>query len=90
MPARTVDLDTIPYRIHVNKERNGYRAFWFCPHHDCFGAFRTERNSERADDVIEVATEAARSHEAEAHGRHVQELYADFGCEAVAGLKIHG
>ena len=67
MPARTIDLDTIPYRVFVNKEQGRYRGFWFCPHHDCMGAYCSARNFDTADEAIEIASEAARVHETETH-----------------------
>jgi hypothetical protein len=67
MPARTIDLDTIPYRVFVNKEQGRYRGFWFCPHPDCLGAHCSARNSDTPEDAIEIAAEAARVHEAEKH-----------------------
>jgi hypothetical protein len=67
MPARTIDLDTIPYRVFLNKEQGSFRGFWFCPHHDCMGAYCSARSSDTAEEAIEIAAEAARLHESEMH-----------------------
>jgi hypothetical protein len=93
MPARTVDLETIPYRIFVNRERGLYRGFWFCPHHDCFGAYRCDHVSETSEEAVEIAAEAARMHEAEVHSLdQVDDLYPELQYDAAqpAGIKIHG
>ena len=67
MPARTIDLETIPYRVFLNREQGRYRGFWFCPHRDCLGAYCSARDSDSAEEAIEVAAEAARLHEAKMH-----------------------
>jgi hypothetical protein len=92
MPARTIELDAIPYRIFVNREQGRYRGFWFCPHHDCYGAYRCDFDSDTSEDAIEIATEAARIHESELHAAEpLDELYPQFHGEiAPASLKIHG
>lgn len=92
MAARTIDLNTIPYRIFVNKERGRFRGFWFCPHHDCYGAYRCDYDSETAEDAVEIATEAAHIHESECHGLSaVDDLYAELPADTTyPGLKIHG
>lgn len=74
MPARTIAVEKVAYQIFVNREQGGYRGFWFCPHHDCFGAFRNEVISDSKDDAIELATEAAEQHEQEVHGREANEF----------------
>jgi len=85
MPARTIDLETIPYRVFLNREQGHYRGFWFCPHHDCLGAYCSPRNFDSAEEAIEIATEAAQLHEAEMHATDSVE---DLCPEAKATLPI--
>jgi hypothetical protein len=92
MPARTIERDTIPYRIFVNPERGRYRGFWFCPHHNCYGAYRCDYDSDTTDEAVEIATEAARIHECEVHAaERLDELYPELSAAfEPPGLKIHG
>jgi hypothetical protein len=90
MAAKVIRIEEIPYRIFVNREPRGYRGFWFCPHPNCFGGFRSDHLSETREDALEVASEAAGAHECEIHTRKEDALSLESPCQAPALSKLFG
>src|SRR4051812_27705780 len=87
MSARLITVEEIAYRVFLNREQGKYRAFWFCPHADCYGAFRCEHVSETPQDALEIAANAAHDHEGEKHRGKDGLLSIEYNYE-VAGLAI--
>jgi len=90
MPARVIQIEEVPYRVFVNRERNGYRAFWFCPHSDCFGAFRRDQLCANREDALKVGVEAAHEHEFKSHHNIRSAIALEASYEARTGIAIHG
>lgn len=89
MSAIDFPLQETHYRIFATRETRRFRAFWFCPHPDCYGAYRSERLLETREEAVTDAQAAARRHEMQEHQSPFRK-YRDMDENRVGGLVIHG
>jgi len=80
------------YRVHITRETGQYRAFWFCPHADCFGSFRSDELCESRNEAFRLGTAAARVHQQEFHAQQPADAYYPEFANAltVRPILIHG
>jgi hypothetical protein len=90
MPEKTILIDSSDYRIFATREAGHFRAFWFCPFHDCYEAFRSERLASNKDDAFRIGAEAARLHHHKFHKMQRDSYYPEPLHEHVEELVIHG
>jgi hypothetical protein len=89
MSATDISFKDVHYRIFATRESRKFRAFWFCPHPDCYGAYRSERLLETKEDAIADARAAARLHETQQH-ESAYRPFREEDYEVSGRLVIHG
>lgn len=88
MSAIDISFQNVHYKIFATRESRQFRAFWFCPHPDCYGAYRGERLLDTREEAVADAQSAARRHETQEHQNPFRAHRDDY--EKVGGLVIHG
>jgi hypothetical protein len=89
MSATDIPLKDVHYRIFATRESRKFRTFWFCPHPDCYGAYRSERLFDSREDAVGDGQASARLHESQEH-RDPFHKFREDSDERVGGLVIHG